>query len=410
VDYSDAVNDVIAPIQSTFQLTLSRMASTGEAIGHIDRGEDRGLLVFVPYALAGEQVEIEIVFRRKNFARGRLIRVLQSAPERVTPPCVYYGNCGGCEWQHIDYTTQLKLKTEHVQEQLVRVGKLTAPAVRDCIPSPRVYNYRNHIQMITSDSGRLGFYAEGSHRVIEIEQCLIADEAINTLIAQKHEVDTPMALRVGVNTGERSYIAEPLEDAPLAHVPPIHERIGNYTYTLAAQSFFQVNSHVAALLVDEVMRALDLQGTERVLDLYCGVGLFTLPISDKAKEVIGIESSPVAVKDAQINVRGHENVSVLTADVRLALTHWPRITKAHWDAIVLDPPRAGVEHEALERVAELRAPKIVYVSCDPATLARDIKLLADHGYTLDYAQPLDMFPQTHHVETVAVLTLSSPPV
>jgi len=114
----------------------------------------------------------------------------------------------------------------------------------------------------------------------------------------------------------------------------------------------------------------------------------------------------VAVKDAQINVRGHENVSVLTADVRLALTHWPRITQAHWDAIVLDPPRAGVEREALERVAELRAPTLVYVSCDPATLSRDIKVLTNHGYTLDYAQPLDMFPQTHHVEVVAVLTLS----
>ena len=406
MDYSDDVNDPIAPLK----LTLSRMAPTGEAIGHLDTGDDRGLLVFVPYALPGEQVEIEIVHRRRNFARGKVSRVVQAAPERTTPPCVYFGRCGGCEWQHIDYATQLQFKTQQVREQLTRIGKLAAPAVRDCIPSPRPYNYRNHIQMVTSDRGRLGFYAEGSHRVIEIEACAIADEAINTLIAQKHEADTPMALRVGVNTGERSYIAEPFGDAPLAHVPPIHERIGNYTYRLSAESFFQVNTHVAALLVDEVMRGLDLQGPERVLervlDLYCGVGLFTLPISDKAKEVVGIESSPIAIKDAQVNLRGRNHVSVLTADVEFALANWVRINNTHWDAIVLDPPRAGVERQALQRTAALRAPRLVYVSCDPATLARDIKVLADHGYTLDYAQPLDMFPQTHHVEVVAVLTLN----
>ena len=400
VDYSDAV-------KGSIELTLERMAATGEAIGHLADG----LLVFVPGGLPGERVEIEIVHRRRNFARGTLIRVLQAAPTRVTPPCGYFGRCGGCDWQHIDYAAQLDFKTHQVREQLIRVGKLAEPvvraAVRPCLPSPRPDHYRNHIQMVTSPHGQLGFYAEGTHEVVEVDQCWIADEAINTMLAQHHAANTPLALRVGVNTGEHSVIPEPFGRRGAVDVPPIHERIGAHDYLLSADSFFQVNSHVAALLADEVLRALNLTGSENVLDLYCGVGLFTVPISDRASRVVGIEANPAATRDATLNLRKHTNVEMYTADVRLALSNWTRITQTKWDAIVLDPPRAGVEHAALQAMAALRSPKLVYVSCDPATLARDIKLLAEHGYLLSTAQPLDMFPQTHHVETVAELVLGS---
>ena len=359
-------------------IELTNIAPTGEAIG---RTAD-GLVVFVPYALPGETVEVEIVHRRKNFARGTLVRIAQAGPDRVEPRCTYFGACGGCQWQHMAYPTQLRFKTQIVREQLTRFGKLPAPEVRDCIPSPREYNYRNHIQLVSSPDHRLGFYAEGTHNVVEIEQCVIADETLNKNLVTGKQPLASVELRVTET-----------------------ETIGAHTYIVSPQSFFQVNSHVAPLLVNEVMTALNLQGPEDVLDLYCGVGLFTLPISERARAVLGVENSKGAIEDARMNLRGRSNMRLLLADVSYALNH-KDVSRNKWDAIVLDPPRAGVDYETLVSLAKLQAPKLVYVSCDPATLARDLKFLCANGYALAYAQPLDMFPQTHHVETVAVLTQS----
>ncbi len=367
VDYSDA---------RMITIELTNIAPTGEAIG---RTED-GLVVFVPYALPGETAEVEIVHRRKNFARGRLLRTVQTAPDRVTPPCAYFGACGGCQWQHMAYPAQLRFKTQIVKEQLTRFGKISDAVVHDCIPSPREYNYRNHIQLVSSPDHRLGFYAEGTHDVVEIQQCAIADESLNSRLVTGKQPLAYVDLRVSET-----------------------EKIGAHSYIVSPQSFFQVNSQVAPLLVNEVMTALDLQGQEDVLDLFCGVGLFTLPISERARAVLGVENSKRAIEDARMNLRGRDNMRLLLADVAYALNH-KDVSRNKWDAIVLDPPRAGLAYEELVGLAKLQAPKVVYVSCDPATLARDLKYLCANGYALAYAQPLDMFPQTHHVETVAVLS------
>ena len=364
-------------MNETIKLTLINMAPTGEAIGR----SDDGLVVFVPYALPGEVVEVKIVHQRKNFARGKIVNLVQAAPERAEPPCYYFGRCGGCQWQHVAYPAQLRFKTQIVREQLTRLGKLSDPDVRDCIPSPRELNYRNHIQLVASPYGKLGFYAEGTHNVVEIDQCLIADEALNAKLAESHESKVGVDLRMGDT-----------------------EKVGTYSYAVSPESFFQVNSQVAALLVAEVMRALDLTGNEDVLDLYCGVGLFTLPIAEYARAVLGVENSETAMDDARMNLRGRSNMRLLLADVMQAM-YSKDISRNKWDAVVLDPPRAGMEHEALVGLGKLQAPKIIYVSCDPATLSRDLKYLCANGYALVYAQPLDMFPQTHHVETVAVLRL-----
>jgi 23S rRNA (uracil1939-C5)-methyltransferase len=360
---------------TTIELALTNIAATGEAIG---RTAD-GLVLFVPHALPGEVVEAEIVHRRKKFGRGRLVRVVQASSQRTTPRCAYFGACGGCQWQHMAYPSQLRFKTQIVREQLTRLGKLESPNVRECIASPCEYGYRNHIQLVASPNGKLGFYAEGTHDVVEIDSCVIAEEAINQSLANRHTSNANLDLRTGLT-----------------------EKIGSHSYVLSAASFFQVNSYVAPLLVNEVMAALNLQSTEDVLDLYCGVGLFTLPISESARAVLGVESSPSAVADARMNLRGHGNARLLLADVGQALGY-KDVTRNRWDAIVLDPPRAGVAPQALVSLAKLHVAKLIYVSCDPATLARDLKYLCANGYTLSYAQPLDMFPQTHHVETVAVM-------
>jgi 23S rRNA (uracil1939-C5)-methyltransferase len=439
-------------------IELTDMAPTGEAIGRHD-----GLVIFVPYGLPGEQVEIEVVHQRRNFARGRLVQVLRPSDRRIAPPCPYFGPhagaCGGCEWQHADYAAQLEFKTRAVREQLVRIGRFAAPDVQPCLPSPRPYHYRNHTQLVLSPQGRPGYYMAGSHDVVEIEQCPIAAEPLNDLLrtglpggllrhpelraelrelhlragaassanssermavfelnrrhVKANELPRGLGTLVGRNSGD-SAVSIAISGADgssvtLAGRPYWRERVGAEDYSVSPGAFFQVNTGTAGLLVAEVLAALALTGTEHVLDLYCGAGLFTLPVSRRAASVLGVEASPQPSADARRNLatRDHsDNAHILTADVGAALARQD-VREQHWDAVILDPPRAGVERDALERVIALRAGKLVYVSCDPATLARDARLLNESGYTLGRVQPLDMFPQTHHVESVAVLARSS---
>jgi 23S rRNA (uracil1939-C5)-methyltransferase len=388
------------PLTPLTALRTHGLAPSGEAVARTAAG----VVVFVPHALADEEVEVELVHQRKTFARGRLVRVLKPSPQRVAPVCPHFGACGGCQLQHLDYAAQVAFKTQAVREQLTRIGKLDVPEVRDCVPSPKPWHYRNRIQLVASPSGRLGYYAAHSHAVVEIDACPIAHEKLNELL---HEAthNRNADLRVSVHTGEILKIGDwrlATAQQSLNLQSQFSERIGAHTYTVSAQSFFQVNSYVAALLVNEVLAALAVQPNDAVLDLFCGAGLFTLPISLRAGAVLGVENNASAVADARVNLRGCSNARLLLADVGHAL-HQKEITHQRWDAVVLDPPRAGVAREALAKLAQLHVPKLVYVSCDPATLARDLKFLCANGYTLRYAQPLDMFPQTHHVETVAVL-------
>lgn len=362
------------------QITFDDISPSGEAIGRCD-----GLVVFAPFGLPGEMAEIDIVHRRKTFARGRITNRLNDSSLRVQPRCKHFGVCGGCEWQHIRYDAQVNFKTHIVREQLTRIGKLNAPNVRDCIPSPLSYGYRNRIQLTVSPDGKLGYRARGSHHVIEIDECPIAADELNLQLAKRFK---PRADEVDLRIGTEG---EDRRDKLLF-------RLNARLYRVTGDNFFQVNAQVAALLVDEVMAALKLSKDSNVLDLYCGVGLFTLPISELATYTLGVEENTIAVEDAKINA---PQARFVAADVKDALAT-RSIRDKRWNAIVLDPPRAGVEREALMRLIALNAPLIVYVSCDPATLARDAKLLCERGYQLDYAQPLDMFPQTHHVETVAV--------
>ena len=349
------------------------------------------MVVFVPFGLPGETVRVRLVERKRNFARGEIVARLNDAPERVVPACPYFGRCGGCDWQHMAYADQLRAKTALVAEQLARIGKFADPPLRPCIASPSAYEYRNHARLhvtATQQPGRIGYRAARSHAVVPVADCPICEPALRAQIADwaERRLDpmqgNEIELRTWVDTVE----------------------VRGLAYAAGEGVFFQANTAVAGLLVEAVLDTLALGGGERVLDLYCGVGLFTVPIAQRGAQVTGVEANPTAAADAERNLRTAGAAGqILAADVADALRSSP-VAGQSWDAVLLDPPRTGVDSPALAALIALHAPRVVYVSCEPATLARDLRLLVDGGYRLQWAQPFDMFPQTRHVETLALLT------
>ena len=414
VVYQKLLYEIIPYMNQTIELHLTGMTPTGQAIGRYN-----GRVIFVQYALPGEQVKAQIVHERREYAVGKLLEVISPSPMRMQPRCAHFGDCGGCEWQHITTAMQIQYKTQAVREQLKRIGKLDNVDVLECIASPLQYEYRNHTQFIVTGAGELGYHKANSRDVVPITECPILSPLLESYISRGVENKTlpivkslaianldpaqELHLRCGENTGEISIAMETHigQYEILAGANPFHEIIHEHTFTISAGSFFQVNTGAAQLLVEQVLIALQPQSHESVLELYCGVGLFTLPICERAKYVLAVESSAPATSDARSNLAGHSNATIVTDNV----SHWltsNAIDAQAWDAIVLDPPRAGVDHKSLLSILRIQAHRIVYVSCDPATLARDAKIICNNGYQLIRVQPLDMFPQTHHVETVAV--------
>jgi 23S rRNA (uracil1939-C5)-methyltransferase len=371
------------------EIDLTDFTPNGDCMGKYE-----GQVVFVPLGLPGEKVIVEIVHVKRSWARGRIVQWLVSDPNRVPAPCAYFGSCGGCQLQHLRYEAQLHLKTQAVKEHFLHIGKFADPPILPCIACTQEYYYRNHIQFTVSKDGTMGYHAPRQHSVIAINECMIADPALNQAITDRKNGSAP----------QPSYIVTPIGNSIDLRVPMTPIRVAEYDYYVSAGSFFQVNTHMAGALVRTAIDGLDLQPSDKCLDLFCGVGLFTLPMIKKCDVVVGIEMSDNSTADARRNLRQYmlqERVRIMTADVGKALKRTD-IRHQKWDKALLDPPRAGVQYETLMALIEIRPRKIVYVSCDPATLARDAKHLSDRGYRLISAQPIDMFPQTHHVETVAV--------
>ncbi len=410
-----------------FDLTITALSHAGEGIGR-----HAGRAVFVPFALPGETVRAEIIEEKKNFARARLVEIITASPDRVTPPCPHHftisnlqspisNSCGGCQLQHLAYPAQLVFKQQTVVEQLTRVGGFTNPLVRPILPAPAPFNYRNQAQFHLTPEGRLGFRAAQSNALVPIRECHLLPPALADLFTRLHIESAPeldrLTLRLGAEE-DALIVFESESDAPeieidlpvsaallrpdgaslaLADRAYIVEVVRGRAFKVSAGSFFQVNTAVAELLVDQVLGALDLRGGETVLDLYSGVGLFSAFIAPHVARLIGIESFEPAVDDAAENLDEFDHVELYCAPVEAVLP----LIEAPVDAVLLDPPRAGCAPEVVEALIARPAPQIVYVSCDPATLARDAKRLAAGGYALEWAQPLDMFPQTYHVECVA---------
>ena len=402
-----------------FTLQLTTIAHGGAALGRHE-----GHVIFVPYALPGETVHVEITEDKGRYAFASLVDVLEPAPDRIAPPCPYFGpdGCGGCQWQHAAYETQLRFKAQVVTDQLTRIGSIPDPLVRPTLPDSSGWAYRNHAQFHPAPDGGLGFQAAAGAGVIAVDECPILHPLLSDLHAAL-DLDLPglrrLSLRAGAATGDRMLIFETEDDLPpslesdlpascvlllsdgrhanLIGHNHITEVVAGRTYRISAPSFFQVNTTQAAQLVRLVTEYLDLRGGETVLDGYCGVGLFTAHLAARAGLVIGVELAPAAVADLLENTAEFDNVEIVEGPVEAVLPD----LDVPLDAAVVDPPRAGVDRFALDALAARRPARLVYVSCDPATLARDAKRLAHAGYRLIEVQPVDVFPQTYHVESVA---------
>jgi 23S rRNA (uracil1939-C5)-methyltransferase len=403
------------------------MAHGGAALGRHE-----GKVVFVPYAVPGEKALVEIVEDKGRYARGRLVEVLSPSAQRVLPPCPHFGSqapavavgCGGCHWQHIAYEAQLEFKQRIVQDQLARIGRFEGVPVKPVTASPEPWCYRNHVQFTLDEHGRLGFKEAESQRVVPIEECHIMhpflEEVFYALDLDLPELER-LSLRCGIHTGQRMAVFETSEDEPfelevdlpvacvfllsdgrtatLIGQEYISEILAGQEYRISANSFFQVNTPQAEELVRLVRDYLAPTGNEVLLDAYCGVGVFGLSLAGEVGQVIGLEESPSAVADARFNAGPADNVEFIEGRVEEVL---PSLGTPV-DLAVLDPPRQGCASEALTALAGLTPARMVYVSCDPATLARDTRRLIQAGYQLVEVQPVDMFPQTYHIENVALL-------
>ncbi len=345
------------------QLTIQDVAFGGKGVGR----SEEGLAVFVPFTLPGESVEAEITRRRKNYAEADLGSVLAPSPDRVEPPCPYFGRCGGCAYQHATYPAQLAIKARQVEQTLRRVGRLAEVPMRQAVASPLPYGYRNRIRVHVA-GGVVGFYAFGANALVDIERCQIASEEVNARLAE---------LR--------------------ARVP----REGDYTLAerRGGAYFEQTNDAVARALLAVVEEALTPGG--RLVDAYCGAGFFSHQMRERFDEVIGIEENEFAVAHARSLATPRERY--FAGDVAV---HLPdalgSLATAATTSLILDPPAAGVSARVLDTILAAMPREIVYVSCNPATLARDLAALS-RAYRLHAVTPLDMFAQTAEIEVVAHL-------
>lgn len=386
-------------------LSLESWGRLGEAMA-----DYQGTDVFVSGGIPGERVVAEVLRVWRKYIAAQVVEVLEASEHRVEAPCPYYGICSGCQWQHLAYDAQLRAKYDKVVDALVRVGGFDKISVSPVMASPRQLGYRNHARMTIGVGGTLGFVHRETRQFVRVDNCMLMHTGVNHLLAQlqdKCDETTQLSIRAGEET--RDHLIQPTLKSTdiLVATGQKHylESVNGRRFRVASPSFFQVNILQTSNLIEVVRNALELTGTEVLLDAYTGVGTFAVLLSPYVRKVIAVEESSAAVADARENAAGLDNVEFVlgkTEHVLGSIAEKP-------DLVLLDPPRAGCQREALRSLLKLAPPRIVYVSCDPETLARDLKLLCQGPYQVASIQPLDMFPQTHHVECVAVLERIAPP-
>jgi len=449
------------PVQlgQTVEITIDNYGHEGEGVGRIE-----GFAVFIPEALKGETVRIRITEVRKNFARGEVLEILKPALERIKPPCPVYQQCGGCQLQHMNYSAQLAIKRQQVVDAVERIGGLSGITVHPVLGMKDPWYYRNKVQYpFGMDGGQtvMGFYRKGTHDIVNLDSCQLQPMVTNWVatkireLAVKYQVSIyneqtgtgllrHLLIKKGFKTGEMMVVlvtngpdfpdgpkiaAELMSAFPnvksvvqnintnrgnvilgretrvIAGEPTINDILDGLKFKISARSFFQVNPEQAEVLYHKAVEYAGLTGTETVLDAYCGVGSLTLFLARQAKEVYGIEVVPEAIRDAEANAALNQlkNVRFLVGETEKVL---PELVNqgVRFDVCVVDPPRSGCERSVLESFAANGVGRIVYVSCNPSTLARDLKILTELGYEVREIQPVDMFPQTYHVECVVLMS------
>ncbi|MFI6322153.1 class I SAM-dependent RNA methyltransferase [Nonomuraea sp. NPDC050556] len=389
-----------------------------------------GRVVFVRHALPGERVRVEITEETTRFLRADAVEIITPSPDRVVPPCPYAGPgmCGGCDWQHASLEAQRALKAEVVAEQLSRLAGILREVVVEEVPGAKDgLGWRTRVQFAATPSGELGFRRHRSHDIQPVDACLIAHPEVEAVGAEAQSWRGAAAVEVIASSGgdhavvvsprPRRTVTVPDLDEPASILVNqgkgrtearygsgmLHERVGDREFQVAGSGFWQVHPGAAETLLDAVLAYAAPEPGEWALDLYCGVGLFAAGLAEgvgPSGAVFGVETEGPAVRDAQRNLRDLPQARVERGRVEDALDRF-QIERA--DLVVVDPPRSGLGREVVERVSGLEATRIVYVSCDPATLARDLAWFAEHGYGLSDLRAFDCFPQTHHVECVALL-------
>ncbi len=404
------------------ELTIDRLASDGDGVGRLSDGR----AAFVPFTAPGDRVRVRIVREHRRYVRATVRALLRAGPGRTEPRCAVFGSCGGCRWQHLDTATQLEARRRRIEDALTRIAKLVPPAPVRIIPSPEPYAYRGRTRVLV-EGGRVGFRRARSHALCATRHCPVLvpalDRALAELAASPPPADGEWELvsdshgavrrsacatsRPGDSTGRDADRREGNEDSRTSSRVALHDD-GDDALRISPRVFAQSN----ALLVERLVEAvLDAAGEgDLAIELFAGAGLFTRGLARRFRRVVAVEADPDAARDLAANLReaGLDGVTPLAARAEQFLEEQralPANAAARWqpDLFVLDPPRRGLAPGAAESLAALGAARIVYSSCDPATWARDLGVLADRGYRLCSVTGFDLFPQTPHVETLAVL-------
>ena len=443
-----------------YDVTFEDLTHDGAGVAKIE-----GFPIFVPNGLPDEKAKIKVTKVNKGYGFGRLIEIYQKSEYRVDAPCPIYKECGGCQLQHLSYEGQLVAKQKQVQEVLTRIGKLQNIKVHSVLGMDNPWRYRNKAQVPVADrEGGLvaGFYQQRSHEIIDMEACLIQQEK-NDLVVQtvkticekfgiqaydeKNNKGTlrHIMARYGLVSGEimvvlvtrtrelpqkNKIILEITENLPgvksivqninskqtnvifgnetnvLWGEEYIYDNIGDIKFAISARSFYQVNPEQTKVLYDKALEYAGLTGEETVIDAYCGIGTISLFLAQKAKKVYGVEIVPEAIEDAKRNAAlNHiDNSEFAVGEAEVVIPAWYK-DGVRADVIVVDPPRKGCDEALLQTILKMKPKKVIYVSCNPATLARDLRILEDGGYKTAEVQPVDMFPHTVHCEAVAKLII-----
>ncbi|QDP39259.1 23S rRNA (uracil(1939)-C(5))-methyltransferase RlmD [Radiobacillus deserti] len=447
----------------TIDLSFVDLTHDGSGVGKID-----GYPLFVPYGLPGETAKVKVVKVNKNFGFGKLIELKEVSEDRVEPPCDVYVQCGGCQLQHMSYDLQLEMKRKQVETSLKKIGHIEGVPVHPTIGMDDPWRYRNKVQIpVAERHGELitGFYQKRSHHIIEgMDRCVITSEINDRMVEavrrmadrlnisaydeEKHRgVLRHIMVRTGQATNETMIVLiTRTEELPhqeelvkeISETYPqvksiiqnvnkertnvilgrktkvlwgseyIYDNIGDIKFAISAKSFYQVNPPQTKKLYDKALEYADLKGGETVIDAYCGIGTISLFLAQKAKKVYGVEIVPEAISDAKANARlNHiDNAEFYVGEAEKVMPWWTA-QGLRPDVIVVDPPRKGCDEELLKAMIAMKPKRIVYVSCNPSTLARDLRVLEDGGYVTKQVQPVDMFPQTGHVECISQLVLKN---
>ncbi|TFB14254.1 23S rRNA (uracil(1939)-C(5))-methyltransferase RlmD [Filobacillus milosensis] len=451
-----------APVKKNEYIDLEFVDLTheGNGVGKID-----GYPVFVPYGLPGEKAKVKIVKVKKNIAFGKLIELIEPSEDRVEPPCEVFYQCGGCQIQHMSYERQLKMKQKQVQDVMHKIAHMPDVPVRPTIGMEEPWSYRNKVQIPVGErNGKIltGFYQKKSHNIIDMDTCPVQNEANDHIVREMRGIIEDLGIepydeqshrgvirhivsRTGYHTGEimvvlvtrtkdipnKNKLVERIRELDsnikgiIHNVNPkqtnvimgrdsktlwskdvIFDKIGELEFAISAHSFYQVNPEQTEKLYEQALKYAHLTGNETVIDAYCGIGSISLFLAQHAKKVYGVEVVPQAVDDAKDNAkRNHiDNAEFFVGEAEKVMPWW-KSQGLRPDVIVVDPPRKGCDEELLKAMIDMKPERIVYVSCNPSTLARDIKILAGGGYEAKQIQPVDMFPQSNHIESVTELVL-----